>query len=107
MPISQQRRRQLWYGISFVRNTIRLAHVRARNIIREALQPDFRRAVGVQIDCCALRAQNACGKTGQRAAERVAGGYDFEGGVLGLCFLDGGENVGLCLEPGLPETDAG
>jgi hypothetical protein len=104
VPEAQQRGRQLRDRVVLVRDTERCAHGGVAQVLRNALEPDFRRAVGVQIDGCALAAQHGGGEGRECATKGVACSYDLVVWVLGFCGSDSGEHVGLRFEPAGPEA---
>lgn len=101
---AEQRRRQLGHGVVLVRDAERRAHGRVGKVLGDALEPDFWRAVGVQVDGGALAAQHGGGEGRECAAEGVPGSHDFVVWVLGLRGGDGGEHIGLRFEPAGPEA---
>lgn len=98
---------QLGHGVVLVSDAEGRAHVGVAEVLGDALEADFRRAVCVQVDGRALAAQHGGGEGCECAAQRVARCYDFEVGVLGLRGRYGGEHVGLRLKPAGPEALAG
>lgn len=106
VAVAQQRGGQLGHRICLVRYAVRGAFARVGDVVCEACEPDFRRAVRVQVDGYALASQHAGGEDGEGAAERVSRGYDFVAWVFCLGFFDDGKHIGLRFEPRLPESDA-
>lgn len=88
MSVSQKCRGKLGNGVRLMRDTVVLSAGSRREILADAFETDLGGAVGVKVDCSALRAEHTGCERCESAAERVAGSNDFVGWVLCLSFLD-------------------
>lgn len=103
VAVLEQDGRQTRDGVVDVRDA-ELAAGLGRDEVGKDVVAHTRRAVGVDVDAVALRAQIRGGERGDGAAERVAGGDDAEARVGGDGLADGGGGGVGDFVPGVVEA---